>query len=344
VVGQLINALKSGKYDPNKTALIISQTGGGCRATNYVRFLRAAAERAGFPNVPVIPFNLGNMKGGGGFEVTKGMVLRLMLAILYGDILLRLTNRTRPYEVTPGAVDALAGEWVKKLGPAVQRASRKEFSKNIKQIVAEFDRIPQLDLQKPKVGVVGEILVKFHPDANNNAVAVIEREGCEAVVPGLLGFFQYCFMNNEAKHEILGTSGVAARVMEFVIKIVYRYENVVKKRLRDSARFTFEAPIRVIAEKAGQVLSIANQCGEGWLLTGEMIELIENGVPNIICAQPFACLPNHVTGKGMIRKLRELFPKANIVPVDYDPGASEVNQLNRIKLMIAGAFPAKNPG
>jgi predicted nucleotide-binding protein (sugar kinase/HSP70/actin superfamily) len=191
--------------------------------------------------------------------------------------------------------------------------------------------------RKPRVGIVGEILVKFHPDANNNAVAVIEREGFEAVVPGLTAFFQYCFLSGVLSHDILGTSGVKAAVMNLAIRLVYRYENIVKKKMRLSARFEAEATIHELAEKGAEILSLANQCGEGWLLTAEMVELIEHGVPNIICAQPFACLPNHVTGKGMIRKLRKMYPQSNIVPIDYDPGASEVNQLNRIKLMLSAA-------
>jgi predicted nucleotide-binding protein (sugar kinase/HSP70/actin superfamily) len=338
VVGQLINALKSGSYDPDKTALIISQTGGGCRATNYVRFLRAAAERAGFPNVPVIPFNMGNMKSGSGFNITKGMVYRMLLAILYGDVLLRVTNRCRPYEIIPGEVDALALEWTKKLGPAVQRASRSEFAKNVKQIVTEFDNIPLLDVQKPKVGVVGEILVKFHPDANNQLVKVIEKEGGEAVVPDFMDFVIYCSLDDIHQRELLAGSFKDSLKSELLIAFIESYRDIMRKALKKSKRFTSFHTTKHLSHMVDGIVSRGNQTGEGWLLTAEMIELIEGGSPNIVLVQPFACLPNHITGKGVMKELKRRYKYANIVAVDYDPGASEVNQLNRIKLMMSVAF------
>ncbi|MDR1693360.1 MAG: 2-hydroxyacyl-CoA dehydratase, partial [Oscillospiraceae bacterium] len=338
VVGQLMRAMLSGKYDPDSTSIFLTQTGGGCRATNYVALLRRALREAGMPQVTVVALSVSGLEKNSGVKFTPGLVNGAFKAFVLGDLLQNVLLRTRPYELEPGSANALYRKWLSDCAELFLANGGLALSATAEKIVADFEALPLADIpRKPRVGLVGEILVKFHPDANNNAVAVIEREGFEAVVPGLLGFFQYGFLNNVIKHEILGTSGVAAAMMDLLIRLVYRYENAVKKWLRASSRFSPEASIHELAEKASQVLSVANQCGEGWLLTAEMMELIESNVPNIICAQPFACLPNHVTGKGMIRKLRELFPQSNIVPIDYDPGASEVNQLNRIKLMLSAA-------
>lgn len=343
VVGQLMRAMLSGKYDPDNTSIFLTQTGGGCRATNYVALLRRALREAGMPQVTVVALSVGGIEKNSGIKWTLPLIDGALKALITGDLLQNILLRTRPYEKEPGSANALYRKWLGHCAEKLLKDGGFNLSDTAECIVAEFDTLPLTDIpRKPRVGLVGEILVKFHPDANNNAVSVIEREGFEAVVPGLIGFFQYGFLNNVVKHEILGTSGVVAAVMSLIIRLVNRYENAVKKWLRASTRFTAEAPIHELAEKASHVLSIANQCGEGWLLTAEMVELIENNVPNIICAQPFACLPNHVTGKGMIRKLREMFPQSNIVPIDYDPGASEVNQLNRIKLMLSAAA-ADNP-
>ncbi len=338
VVGQLMRAMLSGKYDPDNTSIFLTQTGGGCRATNYVALLRRALREAGMPQVTVVALSVSGLEKNPGVKMTPSLINGAFKAFVLGDLLQNVLLRTRPYELEPESANTLYRKWLTECAEALHKNGGLPLSSTAEKIVADFEALPLRDIpRKPRVGLVGEILVKFHPDANNNAVAVIEREGFEAVVPGLLGFFQYGFLNSVIKHEILGTSGVAAAVMDLLIRLVYRYENAVKKWLRASTRFHHEASIHELAEKASQVLSVANQCGEGWLLTAEMIELIENNVPNIICAQPFACLPNHVTGKGMIRKLRELFPESNIVPIDYDPGASEVNQLNRIKLMLSAA-------
>ncbi|MDR0293971.1 MAG: 2-hydroxyacyl-CoA dehydratase [Oscillospiraceae bacterium] len=338
VVGQLMRAMLSGKYDPDNTSIFLTQTGGGCRATNYVALLRRALREAGMPQVTVVGLSVGGIEKNSGIKWTIPLIDGALKSFVLGDLLQNALLRTRPYEREPGAANALYRRWLDDCTDKLLRNGGLNLSETARSIVAGFEALPLADTpRRPRVGLVGEILVKFHPDANNNAVAVIEREGFEAVVPGLIGFFQYGFLNSVIKHEILGTSGVLAAVMNLVIRLVYRYENTVKKWLRGSARFSAEAPIHELAEKASHVLSVANQCGEGWLLTAEMVELIENNVPNIICAQPFACLPNHVTGKGMIRKLREMFPQSNIVPIDYDPGASEINQLNRIKLMLSAA-------
>jgi predicted CoA-substrate-specific enzyme activase len=342
VVGQLVNALKSGKYDPDKTALIISQTGGGCRATNYVRFLRAAAARAGFPNVPVIPFNMGSMNGAGAFNISKGMVMRMLLAFLYGDVLLRLTNRTRPYEINPGEVDERARVWTEKLQPAVFNCSRRDFVQNVKAMVEEFDNIPLRDIRKPKVGVVGEILVKFHPDANNQLVKVIEKEGGEAVVPDFMDFVLYCNLDVINKHRLYAESWKNTIKSELFVGYVEWYRNTMRRAYRKSKRFSSFHTAKHLAGMVEGIVSLGNQTGEGWLLTAEMVELIEGGAPNIVLVQPFACLPNHITGKGVMKELKRRYKEANIVAVDYDPGASEVNQLNRIKLMMSVAFQNMN--
>jgi predicted CoA-substrate-specific enzyme activase len=342
VVGQLVNALKSGKYDTEKTALIISQTGGGCRATNYVRFLRAAAARAGFPNVPVIPFNMGSMKGAGAFEISRGMILRMMLAFLYGDVLLRLTNRTRPYETVPGDVDARALKWTERLQPSVINCSRKEFVQNVKAMVEEFDNIPLKDVQKPKVGVVGEILVKFHPDANNQLVRVIEKEGGEAIVPDFMDFVLYCSLDEINRRQLYAESWKSTLKSELFVGFVEWYRNTMRRAYKKSKRFSSFHTAKHLASLVNGLVSLGNQTGEGWLLTAEMVELIEGGAPNVVLVQPFACLPNHITGKGVMKELKRRYKDANIVAVDYDPGASEVNQLNRIKLMMSVAFQNMN--
>jgi predicted CoA-substrate-specific enzyme activase len=342
VVGQLVNALKSGKYDPDHTALIISQTGGGCRATNYVRFLRAAAARAGFPNVPVIPFNMGSMKGAGAFEISRGMILRMMMAFLYGDVLLRLTNRTRPYEIIPGEVDARAMVWTEKLKPSIITCSRKEFVQNVKAMVEEFDNIPLREIPKPKVGVVGEILVKFHPDANNQLVRVIEKEGGEAVVPDFMDFVLYCSLDEINRRQLYAESWRSTLKSEIFVGYIEWYRNTMRRAYKKSKRFSSFHTAKHLAGLVEGLVSLGNQTGEGWLLTAEMVELIEGGAPNVVLVQPFACLPNHITGKGVIKELKRRYKDANIVAVDYDPGASEVNQLNRIKLMMSVAFQNMN--
>jgi predicted nucleotide-binding protein (sugar kinase/HSP70/actin superfamily) len=281
---------------------------------------------------------MGNLKSAGGFIVKRGMVIRMMLVFLYGDLLLRLTNRTRPYEITPGHVDKLAEEWTKRLGPSIQLASRKEFVRNVEQIVAEFDSIPLNDMEKPKVGIVGEILVKFHPDANNQLVKVIEREGGEAVVPDFMDFVLYCSLDNVHRRQILAGTLIESIKSELLIAYIEWYRDVMRAAYKRSKRFNTFHTAKRLSHLVDGLVSRGNQTGEGWLLTAEMVELIESGVPNVVLVQPFACLPNHITGKGAMKELKRRYRTANIVAVDYDPGASEVNQLNRIKLMMSVAF------
>lgn len=338
VTGQMMNALNSGKYDLNKVALIISQTGGGCRATNYIAFIRKALKDAGMEQIPVISANLSGLESNPGFKITYKMAKKVVLGAMYGDLFMRVLYRVRPYEKVKGSANALYESWVKKCQENVKNGSMKEFKKNVYQIVKDFDELELLDIQKPRVGLVGEILVKFHPTANNEIVNIIESEGGEAVMPDLIDFFQYCFYNTWYEHEHFDASKSSVMLCNFAIWFVDYLRKDMIKALKKSKRFDAPRPIDQIAQKASEVVSIGNQTGEGWFLTGEMIELIEEGAPNIVCMQPFACLPNHVTGKGVIKALRKKYPQSNIVAVDYDPGASEVNQLNRIKLMLSTAF------
>ena len=338
VVGQIIHGLKSGKYDVNNTSVIITQTGGGCRATNYVGFLKKALKEAGFPQVPILSLNAVGLEKQPGFKITLPLINRAIMGMIYGDLFMRVLYATRPYEKVKGSANALYKKWNEIAKENVKNGSKRTFNKNIKQIVKEFDELELLNIKKPKVGLVGEILVKFHPTANNNVVDIIEENGAEAVMPDLMDFFFYTAYDEDFKYKCLGESKVKRNIYMMVIEFLESYRKTMKKALNDSNRFHAPAHIKDLGKMASQILSLGNQTGEGWFLTGEMIELIESGTSNIICMQPFACLPNHVTGKGMIKALKEKYPESNIVAVDYDPGASEVNQLNRIKLMLSVAF------
>ena len=338
VIGQMIHALKSGKYDPEKTALIITQTGGGCRATNYVGFLKKGLREAGFPNVPIISLNTLGMEKQPGFTISYELIKKLMMGIIYGDLFMRVLYRVRPYEVVEGSANKLYEYYREKAFENLINGSKSEMNKIVKEIVKAFDTLEINNEVKPKVGIVGEILVKYHPTANNNIVDVLENEGAEVVVPELLDFFLYCCYNSKFKNRYLSGSKITKTVCDIAISYIEAYRKFVIKELQNSERFGYPTTISHLAEKAANVISLGNQTGEGWLLTGEMVELIENNVNNIVCIQPFACLPNHVTGKGMIKALKAKYPLANIIAVDYDPGASEVNQLNRIKLMMSVAF------
>lgn len=338
VTGQIMNALLSGKYDLHKTAVIISQTGGGCRATNYIAFIRKALMDANLSYIPVISASLQGLENNPGFKFSLGLIQRVLLAGMYGDLLMRVLYRVRPYEVTPGSANTLYKKWVQRCQENVRNGSVKEFKQNIIDIVHDFDTLPIHEEPKPRVGLVGEILVKFHPTANNNIVNIIEEEGGEAVMPDLIDFFLYCFYNAKFKNEHYEGFKGRKIISDIGIDFVKWMRKDMSKALRNSKRFTPPTDIEHLAQKASAIVSLGNQTGEGWFLTGEMIELIESGAPNIVCMQPFACLPNHITGKGAIKALRHAYPQSNIVAIDYDPGASEVNQLNRLKLMLSTAF------
>ena len=338
VVGQVMDALLSGQYDLNRTAVIMTQTGGGCRASNYVGFIRRALKKANLPQIPVISLNLSKLESNPGFTISYQMVKRCMFALEFGDIFMRCLYRMRPYEQEPGSANALFHKWEDRCCAFVSgKPSYSQFRRMCREIVQEFDRLPITDEKKPKVGIVGEILVKFMPAANNFLVELLEREGAQAVVPDLMDFLLYCFYNQNFKSEYLGTKKRSATIANFGILVLQKLRSAASEELAASVHFDPPAHIEHLGEMAKDIVSLGNQTGEGWFLTGEMLELIHSGVNNIVCTQPFACLPNHVVGKGVIKELRRQYPTSNIVAIDYDPGASEVNQLNRIKLMLSTA-------
>ena len=339
VVGQIMEALLSGKYDPNKTAIFMSQTGGGCRASNYIGFIRRALEKVDMEQIPVISVNANGMETNEGFKMTPAMIIKAMQAVVYGDLFMRVLYATRPYEKERGAANRLHKKWRNRVidSLSVRKPNFGEFKRNIRAIVKDFDNLPRLNIKKPRVGIVGEILVKFSPLANNHIVDLLEKEGAEAVMPDLLDFLLYSFYNSNFKAENLGMSKKSAFMANVGIKVLEALRSDARKALDKSKHFIAPSRIDHLANMAKDYVSVGNQTGEGWFLTGEMLELIETGTPNIVCTQPFGCLPNHVVGKGVIKELRRSHPEANIIAVDYDPGASEVNQLNRIKLMLATA-------
>ncbi len=340
VVGQIMTAVFSGAYDPERLAVIVTQTGGGCRATNYIGFIRRALAKAGYPEIPVISLNLSGLEANPGFRLTPELVIKSMYGLAFGDIFLRVLYRMRPYEKVPGSADALHEKWKQACRDFVSQkhVSRRRFARICREIVEDFDRLPiDETLKKPRVGVVGEILVKFSPSANNHIVDLLESEGAEAVVPDLMDFLLYCFKNNEFKADYLGKKRSGARMGRLGIRTLEWLRRPAVKALQRSVHFSPPGNIDTMADAASSIVSLGNQTGEGWFLTAEMLELIHMDVPNIVCTQPFGCLPNHVVGKGVIKELRRQYPQSNIVAIDYDPGASEVNQVNRLKLMLAAA-------
>jgi len=337
-LGQLIEALKSGRYDLNATSVMISQTGGGCRATNYVGLLRKALKDAGFGHVPIISISAQGLEKNPGLHLTPSLLHRVMMGLVYGDALMKMLYRVRPYEKASGAANALYRHWAEQGKQALQSLNVRRFGDTVRQMVREFDEFPIESVPKPKVGVVGEILVKYHPTANNDVVGVLEQEGAEAVVPDLIDFLLYSLFGVEFRHRYLSGKKASQLMGSAAGRVIELYRKPYRDAIKKSSRFMPVKGIRDIAEGAKNILSLGHQTGEGWFLTGEMVEMIEHGVENIICTQPFACLPNHVTGKGMMKALKRAYPKANIVAIDYDPGLSEINQLNRIKLMLAAAF------
>jgi predicted CoA-substrate-specific enzyme activase len=340
VVGQIIDALQSGRYDLNHTAIVMTQTGGGCRATNYVGFIRRALKKAGLEHVPVISISLAGIETNPGFHVNVPMLMHCGYGAVFGDIFMRCVYRMRPYEKVPGSVDACHEKWLRRCTELVssRRINIPKFNKMCREIVEDFDKIPIYeDRRKPRVGIVGEILVKYDPAANNHLVDLLEEEGAEAVVPDLMDFMLYCFYNQIYKANYLGTNKWIAVGSKVGIQVVEKLRGSAVAAYKNSRHFSSPNSIYTTASYAESIVSIGNQTGEGWFLTGEMTELIHDGVNNVICIQPFGCLPNHIVGKGVIKEVRRQYPGANIVAIDYDPGASEVNQLNRIKLMLSTA-------
>lgn len=339
VVGQLMEAVLSGRYDTNKLAVIMTQTGGCCRASNYVAFIRRALTKAGLEHIPVISLNASGLESNEGFKLPLPLVMDAARAVVYGDLFMRCVYHVRPYELTPGSANKLHQKWKEiAIDSLINPKSKWTYRKVCQGIVDDFDQFPiHEDMVKPRVGIVGEILVKYMPLANNHLVELLESEGAEAVVPDLMDFMNYCLYNQNYRHEFLGASWKSEFSSNAGIKAIRTLRKPALDALEKSKRFEPPMQIDKVAELAKPFLSIGNQYGEGWFLTGEMVELLKTGTPNIVCIQPFACLPNHVVGKGVIKQLRSTYPQANIAAVDYDPGASEVNQLNRIKLMLSVA-------
>ncbi len=339
VVGQIMDALLSGKYDLDRVAVMCTQTGGGCRASNYIGFIRRALKKAGMSQVPVISLNLSGLEENPGFKLDAQTAVRAVLAAAFGDILMKCVYRMRPYEKKKGTTDRLHKKWENICIEYVSapKISFKRFNAICRTMIHDFDRIPITDEKKPRVGIVGEILVKFLPAANNHLAELLEREGAEAVCPDLIDFFMYSFYNANFKAKHLGGSKKTALLCNAGIKAVNLVRHAANREFEKSVHFTPSADIKDLAKYASPIVSVGNQTGEGWFLTGEMMELIHGGVENIVCIQPFGCLPNHIVGKGVIKAIRKEYPGANITAIDFDPGASEVNQLNRIKLMLSTA-------
>ncbi len=344
VAGQMISALESGKYDLDKVALIITQTGGGCRATNYIGFIRRALNDAGMSQVPVLSLSAQGFEKNPGFKLTLPLIDNLVKSLVVGDVFMRVLYRTRPYEAIPGSANQLYEKWNAIAEEMFkERVSNHAFHKLLKNIIQDFDRLPLKPIKKPRVGVVGEILVKFHPTANNQIVETIEREGAECVMPDLLDFFFYSFSTGIFRHDQLAFPEKTKRNAKLLVWGLELYRRKMKKYLNKSRRFEAPNSIYKMMKGVDDIVQLGNITGEGWFLTAEMVELINEGAPSIACVQPFACLPNHVTGKGMIKELRRRFPSANISAIDYDPGSSEVNQLNRLKLLLSNAPVGNHP-
>ncbi len=336
VIGQMMDALESGKYDMDKIALMITQTGGGCRASNYIHLLRKALKKRGYDKIPVISFNLAGMEKNPGFKFTPKMILKLLGAVVYGDLLMTLSNQTRPYEIVAGETDGLVEKWTEEL--LKRNLSIRHISRTLEEITESFTHIKLNKVPKVRVGIVGEIYIKYAPLGNNNLEAFLASQDCEVTVPGLLDFV--IFMGD---HHLVDTKKYKIKYAKAIVSgalktVMSKFQNKLISAIEKYPQFRAPAHFETIKSLTKGYLSDGNKMGEGWLLTGEMLELIHSGVDNIICTQPFGCLPNHIVGKGMIRAIRKHYPEANIVAIDYDPGATKANQENRIKLMLSIAW------
>ena len=340
VIGQFIDALQSGKYDPHKTALILFQTGGGCRASNYISLLRKALEKAGYAYVPVISMSLAGLEKHPGFRMNVPMVHRLLYAILYADLLMLLRNQCRPYEIKKGESEELALAWTDRLAKEMDggnKISYRRVKENYRKIIADFDRIPRAEVKKTHVGVVGEIFVKYSPLGNNNLEDFLVKEGAEVTVPGLLDFCLYCVYNNLMDTEKLGRNKKQYPIWKIAYRFFLKKQRDLIEIIKQTSDFDPPTPFEHTVSLIKGYIGIGAKMGEGWLLTAEMLELADKGIKNIVCTQPFGCLPNHICGKGMMRPIKERNPDINIVAIDYDAGATAVNQENRIKLMLANS-------
>lgn len=346
VIGQMIDALNSGKYDPERTALMITQTGGGCRASNYIHLLRKALVKAGYGYIPVISLNLSGLESSSGFHLTLSMVRKLIAGVVYGDMMMLLRNQVIPYEINRGETDALVDRLTRELSEqlAKNRGYRlSEFAPNLENIVREFAKIPTEHRDITHVGIVGEIYVKYSSLGNNNLEDFLREQDCEVMVPGIMGFLLFKVDNRLEDIKLYGGSRIKYAVVDALFKYLKKMERLMLDTLAPYPQFKAPATYEHQKGLVNGVIGHGSKMGEGWLLTAEMLELVESGYPNIVCTQPFGCLPNHIVGKGMVRKIRQIDPRANIVPIDYDPGATRVNQENRIKLMLAVAREQSNP-
>lgn len=341
IIGQFIDALQSGKYDVNKVAVMMTQTGGGCRASNYITLIRKALERAGFSQVPVISLNISGLEKNPGFKLTLGLGKRILYAVYYGDLLMSLLNQCRPYEVTSGSTQAMVDKWVARLVAELNGAKRlsyKTVKKNYAEILKDFElNLPRTKEKKVRVGIVGEIYVKFSPLANNELERFLVAEGAETVMAGLLDFLMYTVNTAVVDHRLYGMKKIRAKVMKWAYDYLHKKQLDFIRMYRENSHFTPPTDFEKTRAAIKGYISEGVQMGEGWLLTAEMLELIESGAKNVVCAQPFGCLPNHIVGKGMMKIIRENHPGVNLVSIDYDPGASRINQENRLKLMLANA-------
>lgn len=340
VIGQMIDALNSGKYDLNKTALLISQTGGGCRASNYLYLLRKSLKKAGLEHIPVISFNVAGLEKNSGFKLTLPVIRKLIVVIAYGDLLMLLDNQVKAYELKKGNSSELVNLWIEKLSKQFRKNKgfrKAELKSNFKMIAKSFSDIPIHLEDKIKVGIVGEIYVKYSQLANNHLEEFLHEEDCEVMVPGLMSFLIFTVDNRLEDINIYGGSKIVYKISDLIKKALTNLEDVIIQTVKKHTNFHAPSPYEHLKLLAKDIIGYGCKMGEGWILTAEMVDLIRSGYENIVCAQPFGCLPNHIVGKGMIRKIRDLYENANIVPIDYDPGATKVNQENRIKLMLAVA-------
>ena len=339
VIGQFLDALGSGRYDLDHTALIITQTGGGCRASNYIHLLRKALVKAGYEKIPVVSLNFSGLEKDSGFPITLPFIQKVLAAVYYGDLLTAVHAQTQPYETEKGAADAMLEKWLDTLCGWFLEGhghTQREIKTTMASIAKDFASIPVNQVPKVKVGVVGEIYVKYSPLGNNELVKFLASQDCEVNLPGLMGFVQYCAYNPSETARLYGGNIFMRHLSGLILAYIHRVEKIMLQTLKDNG-FHAPLPFDELTKMTDGIISRGDKMGEGWLLTAEMVELVRSGYENIICAQPFGCLPNHICGKGMINRIRELYPQANITPIDYDPSATKVNQENRIKLMLAVA-------
>ncbi|MBP1566192.1 MAG: 2-hydroxyacyl-CoA dehydratase [Oscillospiraceae bacterium] len=340
-IGQLLDALQSGKYDLNKTAVMITQTGGGCRASNYIHLLRKALIRMGLSHIPVISLNLSGLEKDSSFKLTPKMIYETIGLLAYADMMMILSNQVRPYEITPGQSDKTVDKWVdiisNELLNGTPVSGLKNISHKLRLICKDFANIKTEKREKIKVGIVGEVYAKFSSLANNNLEEFLQSQNCEIMLPGLMGFMIFKVDNRLEDIKLYGGSKLKSFAVKFIINYLTKIETIFVETIKQAHKFTTPSTYAHVKSLVKNIIGYGSKMGEGWFLTGEMLELIDSGYENIVCCQPFGCLPNHIVGKGMIRKICQRNPNANIVPIDYDPGATKVNQENRIKLMLSVA-------